>query len=483
MAKTTLTDSVRYGTSALDIQYKEHALKDELLVQTSDGRIFYKRDGDGQIVTASNGDYNEDTLFNAIRAVNPSFLTNNKIRDEYVIYNTIDISKKMSLLETNKVNFNFKESTNFRLSKNTDGFFIRIRGNDSTNSIVNILEKSYTPTDDSDDDKFITLELSLSYSESSSSDDQSSSNGPIIIVRPLPITYEISLPIKLKFNELTYVQNPLVNDYTSLIRIKSVTFKNDDTEVSYNSLYDQMTDKNKTIIGDLNYNNSKLEPTCIDIVSCSDTITDLYCDETDKVKTVLISSVKESQTKYVDSNGIRLDDKRPYQSCLWGRDTNPYLSTQDIIDRVDEWILSNETYCSKYIDDGDLVLSYNNTSGTASSFRFKLNNPISNLSIGDNIEINAKITVLENTTNASLLTQLNFEVAEYLTHGSMNTKTIVMKSDSCVAGNSYTFSISGTVKSLDSTRTNIAFSTGNTSDSAITGSFKFKIDSIEVINK
>ena len=65
----------------------------------------------------------------------------------------------------------------------------------------------------------------------------------------------------------------------------------------------------------------------------------------------------------------------------------------------------------------------------------------------------------------------------------MNTKTIVMKSDSCVAGNSYTFSISGTVKSLDSTRTNIAFSTGNTSDSAITGSFKFKIDSIEVINK
>ena len=55
-------NEMRYGISALGLSHKEYAENDELLVEQSSGKMFYKRESDNQIVSFDNEKYSQETL-------------------------------------------------------------------------------------------------------------------------------------------------------------------------------------------------------------------------------------------------------------------------------------------------------------------------------------------------------------------------------------------------------------------------------------
>ena len=160
--KEDLDEQLRYGISALDLKYKEYSVKDELLVNGHDGKMFYKRESDGQIVTSDNLEYNKDEL---ISAINDTLSSNEKIPvlpTDYIVYNTIDIAEKNSILSSGISELNLTHS--FPIQKVNSGFFIRIRGNNTTNAIVSKLTNDYKSKHPDDETSSVLIKITISES-------------------------------------------------------------------------------------------------------------------------------------------------------------------------------------------------------------------------------------------------------------------------------------------------------------------------------
>ena len=89
---------LRYGISALGLEYREQAENDELLVDIPTGKMHYKR-SDGQIVTSDNCTYPTEMLGIAMKSAAKNagkhIIAN---ENHFVAYHTIDISQKTDLL-------------------------------------------------------------------------------------------------------------------------------------------------------------------------------------------------------------------------------------------------------------------------------------------------------------------------------------------------------------------------------------------------
>lgn len=290
--KEDLDEQLRYGISALDLKYKEYSVKDELLVNGHDGKMFYKRESDGQIVTSDNLEYNKDEL---ISAINDTLSSNEKIPvlpTDYIVYNTIDIAEKNSILSSGISELNLTHS--FPIQKVNSGFFIRIRGNNTTNAIVSKLTNDYKSKHPDDETSSVLIKITISESSTDYSEEKM---------------------IGVDFDTLTFVKlspsSPNCTGYNVIINsIEYTTIK-----LAYNS----SLHKNDMI--NLNYGNinddglCRLEADMIDFIYYVDNINDIIIsDEDEGIKLQYTLPVSDT-----DKDIFVLSDKKPNHKCLWAK--------------------------------------------------------------------------------------------------------------------------------------------------------------------
>ena len=286
MANEVLNDDLRYGISALATEYRDIAEPDELLVHMKDGKMFYKR-VDGQIVTAIHN-YDRKSLLNDILETDASIdLPNNT----YVSYHTLDISGTNDFSQVNPMNLNIEE-IEFKVPMGMHGFFVRIRGNEITNSAVNLIKAIYSTIGPYDKDPEVALVIGLSTFDTDS---------------------EITIPCN--FNTLTYI--PFENDEEYTIRIKAISYP------KINSALNMLTDEQKAALIQMNMNNEKFESAIIDMVTFVTDVATLpiYKDE-GKVSMQMLfpieTLVNESHTSG-SAGGIVFSNEAPDYPCLWAK--------------------------------------------------------------------------------------------------------------------------------------------------------------------
>lgn len=286
MANEVLNDDLRYGISALATVHRDIAEPDELLVHMNDGKMFYKR-VDGQIVTAVHN-YDRKSLLSDMLRTNVNIdLPNNT----YVSYHTLDISGTNDLSQVNQMNLNIEE-IEFKVPSGMHGFFVRIRGNEITNSAVNLVKAIYSTTGPYDKDAEVGLVIGLTTSDSDS---------------------ELTIPCE--FNTLTYI--PFENDEEYTIRIKAISYPKISTALNV------LTDEQKAALVRMNMNNEKFESAIIDIVTFITDVATLpiYKDE-GKVSMQMLfpmeTLVNESHTSG-SAGGIVFSKEAPDYPCLWAK--------------------------------------------------------------------------------------------------------------------------------------------------------------------
>ena len=286
MANEVLNDDLRYGISALATEHRDIAEPDELLVHMHDGKMFYKR-VDGQIVTAIHN-YDRKSLLNDMLGTDVNIdLPNNT----YVSYHTLDIAGTNDLSQVNPMNLNTEE-IEFKVPVGMHGFFIKVRGNEITNSAVTLVKAIYNTTGPYDKDSEVALVIGLSTADTDS---------------------EISIPCD--FNTLTYI--PFENDEEYTIRIKAVSYPKISTALN------ALTDEQRAALVRMNMNNEKFESAVIDIVTFVTDVATLpiYKDE-GKVSMQMLfpmeTLVNESHTSG-SAGGLVFSDEVPNYPCLWAK--------------------------------------------------------------------------------------------------------------------------------------------------------------------
>lgn len=126
---------VRYGISALGTDKYKVAEADELMVEKSTGKMFYKRE-DGRVVSMSE-DIEHTRLCNFVAS---SFLEK-KIEpnpDEFVIYHRFDTQNRVNMLSADEVELGIVNE--FVVAKDVNGFFVRFHGTEEMNASVRIVD-------------------------------------------------------------------------------------------------------------------------------------------------------------------------------------------------------------------------------------------------------------------------------------------------------------------------------------------------------
>lgn len=274
-----INDKLRYGISALDLEHRDYATNDELLVHGQDGKIYYKRP-DGQIVSYDNNDYTKETLINATKtALSISPVNINPSESDYLVYHTINISGTNNILSDNS---HTVPDNSFHISPNEHGFFIRVRGNGATNTCMEYME----------------------YSDTSSG--------------MVTVTYRITTggvsedhTIDVVFNKLTLI--PISNsNMTTTVTIVSINFSK--VNSVYNS-YDYAT-KNNLVALNLN---EKFEADSIDVVTYIDDVTRIDISSTELIKFQNVVSIETINTEYSGSEAFIISKDKPTYKCIWGK--------------------------------------------------------------------------------------------------------------------------------------------------------------------
>ena len=297
MASVNLEEKLRYGISALDLLYREHALNDELMVDGSNGKMHYKRENDGQIVSYETNEYNNQTLVNDIQyAVNKNNTDIPTSDDDFIVYNSIDITGKNDALDHAEIVLEKVEE--YRVSKTESAFFVRIRGNRVTNTCMNFVESYYNDVNPTNEIPSVLFTFNVT-------EEGTGKN--------------IDITVKANFNELVLVKLTKSSDSVTgfKIKLKSFTFS------LLKSAYNNLKSDTKTLLKSLNYGNEKFEASAIDIVTYTDDISNpkLYNSEA-KSKLELIVPVKNAKLTYLDSEGFIVSSDKPTHKCIWGKIIN-----------------------------------------------------------------------------------------------------------------------------------------------------------------
>lgn len=279
-------NKLRYGISALDLKYKEYSDNDELMVNGPNGKMYYKRE-DGQIVSYDNLEYNKQSLVLALNgAIASSDIKIHPSENDYIIYHTIDISGKNDILSDTATEFNFESS--FSISKSVKAFFIRVRGNNNTNSVVSFIESFMN---DEESVKFTFTIKAIGDTENS-----------------------VDVESGGMFNDLLLVKIPDINveNITRYeVKIKSIKFN---VKPTYNNLVDLQ----KELIDVVNNNNVKFEADGIDVISYLDDMSlAIIVSDVDKIKLFSIYTVYDINSEKIETEPVVISKELPDHKCLW----------------------------------------------------------------------------------------------------------------------------------------------------------------------
>ena len=273
--------NIRYGVSALDMKYRDDAQPDELLVRSKNGQMFYKRD-DGQIVTTGN-DYTKETLYRDLFNGKP---LGKYLDSDYIVYNLIDIAgmTKMSLSSAQSIAL----GVGFPISKNEDGFYVRIRGNDITNAAISFIRNAYLSRNSSEEyDVELTVAITTGATTKTST-------------------------IQCNFNELTLIENEVAEN--SILEIKSIKYPLISTAIS------SLTNSQLESVKELNYGNEDFEAAFIDLVTFSSDLyqTTLHNTE-DNVRLGFVLPITDYTEFTTKNNGVPIvvSKEKPSFRCLW----------------------------------------------------------------------------------------------------------------------------------------------------------------------
>lgn len=309
MPAHTVNYDLRYGISALDMSNVSNAINDELLVQGVNGKIFYKREEDGQVVSYDSIEYNKESLIYAITTA----LAIEKVAvtlsgNDFVTYNTIDISGKTNILEDSS--YALSLNRNFHTLSEKSGFLLRVRGNSVTNAALSFLEL-YAHEQSINDSKFlVTIDIT-----------EESEDGSVL--------NQYTDVIELTYNTLKYVALSKKNADCVRFGVKLVSIIHPTSKESFNSL----PEDRKTEILNLTNNNPKLESDFVDIISFCDKTSDVIIyDANDCIQLVSLVSIQEiidvmnsrggGSSGPVNGQGVIVSMSDPGVSCIWGEIKN-----------------------------------------------------------------------------------------------------------------------------------------------------------------
>lgn len=293
----TKDDKLRFGVSALDLTHKDRAQKDEILVDGTVGKLFYKREDDGQIVSFDALDYEKSALSTALRPMMgaSSFKS---VDTDFIVYYTANIAGKSELL-TSKVTDVGLSDYRLNLSANESGFFIRVRGTNTTNAVASFLETIYKDTAVKN-----AVSIIFTITEHGAND------------------HVRKISVSCKYNELTLVPLSAVDgdakDFD--ISIDSVAYP------WLHNAYASLSDEQKADLQKLNFENAKFESDTIDIVTFS-TLTDasnlVAYNAAASVKLNMIIPVEtmvesfRGGSAYDDDASLVISKDEPDHPCLW----------------------------------------------------------------------------------------------------------------------------------------------------------------------
>lgn len=289
---------VRYGTSALDLSYKAHAVKDELLIEGNTGKTLYKRPDDGHIVAFDDVDYTAETMSNDMASAIYDTSHIVTASDDYIVYYKMDIRKQTDIL-MNTTDIQLTNVHTFRVSGKEKGLFIRVRTSVNTNSVVRYLEELYSIKNSDSVTKHVILTLEVSeYNETE--------NAVNIIYENVNLNTLAFIPLTTQLTDTSYF----------MVKIKSIKFP------YLAGVYDSLTNETKELIKEINYGNSKLECTDIDVITYIDDMSvDGVLSNPNDTKMVLMVPMKESSTS-LKNGGIIVSKTKPTYECVWGKILN-----------------------------------------------------------------------------------------------------------------------------------------------------------------
>lgn len=292
----TKDDDLRFGTSALHMDKKEYALNDEMLLDGTTGKIYYKRLTDGQIVSSDSLNYEKSTLSTALRPIMgvSSFKSD---PTDFVMYYTANITEKSELLNSTAVDVGLS-THRFNVSAKESGFFIRVRGTDSTNSIVSFLETIYEDTAIKN-----AVSVIVSITEHGKND----------------FSHRVS--VSCKYNELTLVEitpTDATNATNFDVVIESVAYP------WLRNAYQTLTTEQKADIEKMNHGNKKLESDTIDIITFSSNVeaSALYSSES-RIQLNMVIPVETMAASftggsaYNDDTSLVVSREEPDHPCVW----------------------------------------------------------------------------------------------------------------------------------------------------------------------
>lgn len=288
------SDNVRFGVSALDLEYASQAEKDELLVRGTDGQMLYKRVGDGMIVTPTSLVYNKELLMNALKVkfAGAGLLVK---KTDFLVYNSISIAGLNSLESTNVVSFGITKRYN--ISLDTPTFLVRARATDVTTAVVSFIEKKAMVEEAED----ATCLFKFNVRETLNDGTVASS----------------TLSIRAKFDDLTLIRlTPSSPDSVSItvtpLTIQFPDFKNLLADVPADLLAE---------IRSLNYENVNLEADCVDFITVTNDISSptIYDNATHTKLNYIMTMAEVVEGINGESEAIVVSDTEPLGDCIWIR--------------------------------------------------------------------------------------------------------------------------------------------------------------------
>lgn len=282
--------NLRYGVSALDISHKEYAENDELLVDGKTGQMLYKRD-DGHITTESYR-YNRAEFLSAITSAQRRRGSSVPINDdEYLVYNSIEVAGKVNAVSNA---YNTITGAVFISDKPDSGFYVRVAGSDRANAIASYLEARY---------KVAHPDTTLA------------PVSMVVEVTELGIDAIKNVTVNMGFDELALVPlcegfNPTEGCDGYRIEIKNVSFP------LLFAAYAELQATEREYIKSLNYGNTRLEPSAIDVMYYVTDCTNSHIYDTENgIKLNYIISTKETE----QSDSIVISSDKPNYKCIWGQ--------------------------------------------------------------------------------------------------------------------------------------------------------------------
>lgn len=281
--------NMRYGISALDLSYKQYAEADELMVEGKTGQMLYKRD-DGFVTTASH----KYTRAEFITSINSAVRKNSEVPitdDDYIIYNTLDVAGLINVVSNT---YYRPANATFISDKPNSGFYIRVTGNDRTNSIISYIVSRYKIAHPDAIETPVSIEIE---------------------VTELGVDAIKTVTVNTGFDELTLVK--LCEDYQPTegcvgykIVIKSVSFP------LLVTAYADLEQNEKEYIKELNYGNERVEPTGIDMMYYVTDCTNSHIYDTENgIRLNYVIHAKETEP----SEDFVVSKVQPTHSCIWAQ--------------------------------------------------------------------------------------------------------------------------------------------------------------------